>query len=33
MSVERTLLSLEREFFLDLSSGFVYDVLRDCDGR
>jgi hypothetical protein len=29
MSVERTLLSLEREFFLDLSSGFVYDVLRD----
>ncbi len=29
MSVERTLLSLEREFLLDLSSGFVYDVLRD----
>lgn len=29
MSVERTLESLSREFFLDLSSGFVYDVLRD----
>ena len=29
MSVERTLQSLEREFLLDLSSGFVYDVLRD----
>jgi Transposase len=29
MSVERTLLSLQREFLLDLSSGFVYDVLRD----
>jgi hypothetical protein len=29
MSVERTLLSLRREFLLDLSSGFVYDVLRD----
>jgi len=29
MSVERTLGSLEREFLLDLSSGFVYDVLRD----
>jgi hypothetical protein len=29
MSVERTLRSLQREFLLDLSSGFVYDVLRD----
>jgi hypothetical protein len=29
MSVERTLQSLGREFLLDLSSGFVYDVLRD----
>jgi transposase len=29
MSVERTLRSLEREFLLDLSVGFVYDVLRD----
>jgi hypothetical protein len=29
MSVERTLESLAREFFLDLSSGFVYDVLHD----
>ena len=29
MSVERTLASLSREFLLDLSSGFVYDVLRD----
>src|SRR4051812_4970673 len=29
MSVERTLRSLERDFLLDLSSGFVYDVLRD----
>ena len=29
MSVERTLESLRREFLLDLSSGFVYDVLRD----
>jgi transposase-like protein len=29
MSVERTLQSLEREFLLDLSPGFVYDVLRD----
>lgn len=29
MSVERTLQSLRREFLLDLSSGFVYDVLRD----
>jgi hypothetical protein len=29
MSVERTLESLAREFHLELSSGFVYDVLRD----
>jgi transposase-like protein len=29
MNIERTLASLEREFLLDLSSGFVYDVLRD----
>ena len=29
MSIERTLESLRREFLLDLSSGFVYDVLRD----
>jgi len=29
MSIERTLESLHREFCLDLSSGFVYDVLRD----
>ena len=29
MSVERTLASLAREFLLDLSSGFVYDVLHD----
>jgi hypothetical protein len=29
MSVERTLESLSREFLLDLSSGFVYDVLHD----
>ena len=29
MSVERTLRSLERDFLLDLSTGFVYDVLRD----
>ena len=29
MSVERTLQSLEREFLLDLSSGFVYDMPRD----
>jgi hypothetical protein len=28
MSVERALGSLRREFLLDLSSGFVYDVLR-----
>src|SRR5512135_1565224 len=29
MSVERTLESLSREFLLDLSTGFVSDVLRD----
>jgi transposase-like protein len=29
MSVERALASLRREFLLDLSTGFVYDVLRD----
>ena len=29
MSIERTLESLSREFLLDLSSGFVYDVLHD----
>jgi transposase-like protein len=30
MNVEQTLKSLLREYFLDLSTGFVYDVLRDC---
>jgi hypothetical protein len=29
MNVERALASLRREFLLDLSTGFVYDVLRD----
>jgi len=29
MNVEQTLKSLLREYFLDLSTGFVYDVLRD----
>jgi transposase-like protein len=29
MSIERVLQSLKREFFLDLSTGFVYDVLHD----
>jgi transposase-like protein len=29
MSVERALRSIRREFLLDLSTGFVYDVLRD----
>src|SRR4051794_14247658 len=29
MNVERTLASLRREFLLELSSGFVYDVLHD----
>jgi hypothetical protein len=33
MSIERTLRSLRREFLLDLSSGFVYDVLRDRAGQ
>lgn len=28
MNVEQTMESLQREFFLDLSTGFVYDVLR-----
>jgi hypothetical protein len=28
MSIERTLESLRREFLLDLSTGFVYDLLR-----
>jgi hypothetical protein len=28
-SIERTLRSLRREFLLELSTGFVYDVLRD----
>jgi hypothetical protein len=29
MSIERTLGSLRREFLLELSTGFVYDLLRD----
>ena len=29
MSIERALASIRREFLLDLSPGFVYDVLRD----
>jgi hypothetical protein len=29
MSIERTLRSLRREFLLELSTGFVYDLLRD----
>src|SRR3954469_13186506 len=33
MNVERTLDSLRREFLLELSSGFVYDVLRDHAGQ
>jgi transposase-like protein len=33
MSIERRLRSLRREFLLDLSSGFVYDVLRDRAGQ
>ena len=28
MSIERTIESLRREFWLDLSTGFIYDVLR-----
>src|SRR3954452_15570642 len=33
MNVEQTLESLEREFLLDLSTGFVYDVLHDHAAR
>jgi len=33
MNIERALVSLGREFLLDLSSGFVYDVLRDHAGQ
>jgi ssDNA-binding Zn-finger/Zn-ribbon topoisomerase 1 len=33
MNVERALESLRREFLLELSSGFVYDVLRDHAGQ
>src|SRR3954468_11580135 len=33
MNVERTRESLRREFLLELSSGFVYDVLRDHAGQ
>ena len=33
MSVERALESIRREFLLDLSTGFVYDVLRDRAAR
>jgi Transposase len=33
MNVEQTLESLRREFLLDLSTGFVYDVLRDHVGQ
>ena len=29
MNVEQTMESLRREFLLDLSTGFIYDVLRD----
>jgi hypothetical protein len=29
MNIERALASIRREFLLDLSTGFVYDVLRD----
>jgi hypothetical protein len=29
MSIERALASIRREFLLDLSPGFVYDLLRD----
>jgi hypothetical protein len=29
MNIEQTLASLRREFFLELSTGFVYDVLRE----
>jgi hypothetical protein len=33
MSIERLLRSLRREFLLELSTGFVYDVLRDRASR
>jgi transposase-like protein len=33
MSIERILRSLRREFLLELSTGFVYDVLRDRASR
>ena len=33
MNIERTVASLRREFLLELSSGFVYDVLRDHAGQ
>src|SRR3954453_7842342 len=33
MNVERALDSIRREFLLDLSTGFVYDVLRDRAGE
>jgi hypothetical protein len=33
MNIERTMASLRREFLLELSSGFVYDVLRDHAGQ
>jgi Transposase len=33
MNIERAMASLRREFLLELSSGFVYDVLRDHAGR
>jgi hypothetical protein len=33
MNIERALASLRREFLLELSSGFVYDVLRDHAGQ
>src|SRR3954447_16209739 len=33
MNIERTPASLRREFLLELSSGFVYDVLRDHAGQ
>jgi transposase-like protein len=33
MNIEQTLESLSREFLLDLSTGFVYDLLRDRAGE
>jgi Transposase len=33
MTIERTLASLRREYLLELSTGFVYDVLRDRAGQ